>query len=83
MLWAIGTKHAQNFTYTARAFKFLEPRFKFTIDGVADASYTAPTGGGTEFTKTITVPATVFTGTKDIKVEVQEGASEAQLQSLL
>ena len=73
---ALGNRtSAANFTYTARAFKFLDPRFKFTIDGVADASYTAPTGGGTEITKTITVPATVFTGTKDIKVEVQEGAS--------
>ena len=36
--------------------------------------YTAPTSG-TQLTKTITVPSTIFTGVKDIKVEVQEGAT--------
>ena len=72
---ALGNRtSAATFTYTARAFKFLDARFKFTFDGVADATYVAPTSG-TELTKTINVPATFFTGTKDIKVEVQEGAS--------
>ena len=72
---ALGNRiSAGTFTYTARAFKFLDPRFKFTFDGTTEPTYTAPTSG-TEKSFTINVPATVFTGTKDIKVEVQEGAS--------
>ena len=62
------------FTYTATAFNFLDPRFKFTFDGAAEPSFTAPASG---FQKTfnITVPSTIFTGVKDIKVEIQEGAA--------
>ena len=65
---------AATFTYTARAFKFLDPRFKFTFDGTTEPNYTAPTSG-TEKSFTVNVPSTIFTGTKDIKVEVQEGAT--------
>jgi len=62
------------FTYTATAFNFLDPRFKFTFDGAAEPSFTAP-ASGSQKTFNITVPSTIFTGVKDIKVEIQEGAA--------
>ena len=65
---------ASTYTYTATAINFLDPRFKFTFDGASEPSFTAP-ASGTQKTFNITVPSTIFTGVKDIKVEIQEGAT--------